>query len=105
MTKPRLSPRKKAILANSEQLAPHRQEFRRRAAFFHEEDLRYLRFLIPPNLRVLEIGCGTGDVLAGLNPSFGVGVDISPAMIDQAARLYPSLEFRVGDTEDSDFIA
>ena len=100
-----LSPRKAAILANSEQLAPRRQQFRQRAAFYHEEDLRYLRFLIPPGLRVLELGCGTGDVLAGLQPSFGLGVDISPAMIDQAKRLHPDLEFKVGDVEDPEFTA
>ena len=81
-----LSPRKAAILANSEQLAPRRQQYKQRAAFYHEEELRYLRFLIPPGQRVLELGCGTGDVLAGAQPSFGFGVDISPAMIDQAKR-------------------
>ena len=71
-----LSPRKAAILANSEQLAAAGSSLGKRAAFYHEEELRYLRFLIPPGLRVLEIGCGTGDVLAGLEPSFGLGVDI-----------------------------
>lgn len=100
-----VSPRKAAILAAFEANAAERQMFRRRAAFFHEEDLRYLRFLIPPGLRILELGCGTGDVLAGLKPSYGLGVDFSPAMIAQARRLHGGLEFRVGDVEDADFIA
>jgi SAM-dependent methyltransferase len=100
-----LSPRKSQVLATSEQTALKREELRRRAAFFHEEDLRYLRFLIPADLRVLEIGCGTGDVLAALKPSFGVGVDFSPAMIEQAKHLHPNLHFKIGDVEDSDFIA
>ena len=38
--------------------------------FFHEEDLRYLRFLIPEGLRVLELGCGIGNTLAGLQAKF-----------------------------------
>jgi SAM-dependent methyltransferase len=101
----KVSPRKAAILAASERNAVQRQAFRRRAAFFHEEDLRYLRFLIPEGLRVLDLGCGTGDVLAGLEPSHGVGVDLSPAMVAEARRLYPDVEFRVGDVEDADFIA
>ena len=100
-----LSSRKKSIFLNSENLAPRRETYRQRAAFFHEEDLRYLRFLIPPGLRVLEVGCGTGAVLAGLEPSFGVGVDISPAMIREAKRLRPGLQFLVGDAEDAEFIA
>lgn len=100
-----MSHRKATILAQAERLAPQRKIFRRRAAFFHEEDLRYLKFLIPEGLRILEIGCGTGDVLAGLEPSYGVGIDFSPAMVAEARLLHPELEFRVGDIEDADFVA
>jgi SAM-dependent methyltransferase len=98
------SPRKADILANSERAAAHREEFWKRAAFFHEEDLRFLRFLIPEGLRVLELGCGTGNVLAGLKPSYGLGIDFSTAMIVQAKRLHPNMHFQVGDIEDPDFI-
>ena len=97
--------RKAAVLDHSERAAPQREFFRQRAAFFHEEDLRYLKFLIPEGLRILEIGCATGSVLAALRPSFGLGVDISPAMIAEAKRLHPGLEFTVGDIEDPDFVA
>jgi SAM-dependent methyltransferase len=100
-----LSARKAAILDHAERSAEKRQLFRRRTQFFHAEDLRYLRFLIPEGLRVLELGCGTGDVLAGLKPSYGVGVDFSPAMVEHARRLHPNLKFKVGDIEDPDFMA
>lgn len=99
-----LSSRKLAILENANRLAGERQAYRRRASFFHGEDNRYLRFLIPEGLRVLEIGCGTGDTLAGLHPSYGLGIDFSPAMVEQAKRVHPDLEFRVGDAEDPDFV-
>jgi SAM-dependent methyltransferase len=99
------SPRKAAILANAERIAPDREALRDRARFFHDEDLKYLRFLVPEGLRVLELGCGTGETLAALKPSHGVGVDFSPAMVAQAPRLHPGLDFRVGDMEDRDFIA
>src|SRR5262249_18065387 len=69
--------------------------------FFHEEDLRYLKFLIPEGARVLELGCGTGDLLAALKPSFGVGVDFSAGMIAQARQAHPGLTFFVGDIEDA----
>jgi SAM-dependent methyltransferase len=92
--------RKLQAWKNAEQEAPRRREWRRRAAFFHSEDNAYLRFLIPPGLRVLELGCGTGDTLAALKPSYGVGIDFSPGMIDGARQAYPHLEFRVGDIED-----
>lgn len=105
LTKHVLSTRKAAILSNAEQAAPTREAYRQRATFFHQEDLRYLRFLIPPGLRVLELGCGTGSLLAGLDPTFGVGVDMSPAMIGEAKRLHPQCQFLVGDAEDAEFVA
>ena len=98
------SPRKTAILAGSEQNAASRERFWQRAEFFHEEDLRYLRFLIPEGLKILELGCGIGNTLAGLKPSLGLGVDFSPAMIAQARRIHPDLQFEVGDVEDPEFI-
>ena len=99
------SQRKSEILASSEENAASRQEFWQRAAFFHEENSRYLRFLIPEGLRVLELGCGIGNTLAELKPGFGLGVDLSPAMIEQARRLHPDLQFQVGDVENSEFLA
>ena len=101
----KFSPRKAEIFASSEQHAASREEFWRRAEFFHEEDSRYLRFLIPEGLRVLELGCGIGNTLAGLKPSFGLGVDFSPAMIAEALRLHPDLQFQVGDVENPEFLA
>ncbi|MCZ8036138.1 MAG: glycosyltransferase [Novosphingobium sp.] len=108
MTKPspgQLSPRKETIRAASDAAAPDRRRWRERHAFFHEEDLRYLSFLVPPGSRVLEIGCGTGDLLTALKPSFGVGVDISSGMIDLAKSAHGGLEFVVGDAEDPAVLA
>jgi SAM-dependent methyltransferase len=55
------------------------------------------RFLVRPGLRVLELGCGRGDLLAALAPAEGVGVDFSPAMIEAARKQHPHLRFIVGD--------
>ncbi|MBI3699915.1 MAG: glycosyltransferase [Afipia sp.] len=96
-----MSPRKAAILQHSEAYAADRERWRAKAQFFHREDERYLHFLIPPGARVLEIGCGTGDTLAALQPSYGLGIDFSPGMIEQARKLHPHLEFRVGDAEEA----
>jgi len=55
------------------------------------------RFLIPSGARVLEVGCGTGDLLAGVQPSHGVGVDFSPEMLALAAERHPDLTFVLAD--------
>ena len=46
---------------------------------------------------MLEIGCGTGDLLAACKPRTGMGLDIAPRMIARAREKYPDLAFVVGD--------
>jgi len=58
---------------------------------------RYFAFLVPPGARVLEIGCGLGDLLAAVRPARGVGVDFSPKAIELARARHPQLEFHVAE--------
>ncbi len=99
------SRRKQAIQELSDRLAPERDRWIERNTYFHQEDRRYMRFLIPEGLSVLDLGCGTGQLLAALNPSRGVGIDFSEGMIEVARHNYPDLEFRVGDVEDPSVLA
>src|SRR5882724_10229828 len=62
-------------------------------AAYREDDRRFMRFLIPPGKRVLELGCGRGDLLAALRPSYGVGVDFGAKTIAKANELHPDLDF------------
>ncbi len=50
---------------------------------------REYRYHIPPGQRVLEIGCGVGDLLAAVEPACGVGIDFSPAMVQAARERHP----------------
>lgn len=100
-----LSSRKQAVRDLYDRLAPTRDAWIERNAFFHAEDRRCLRFLVSEGLKVLDLGCGTGHLLAALKPAYGVGIDISPATIEVARNNYPSerhaeLEFLIGDVED-----
>ncbi|MFQ5953586.1 MAG: glycosyltransferase [Kiloniellales bacterium] len=97
---PALSPRKQAIRDLSDRIADARDDWIRRNAGYYADDRRYMRFLIPPQSRVLEIGCGTGQLLAALEPARGVGLDLSPRMVEVARRKHPNLVFQVGDVED-----
>ncbi len=60
---------------------------------YHRRLVDIYRFLIPPNQRVLEVGSGKGDLLASVAPSRGVGIDLSPRMIEQARQLHPEHAF------------
>lgn len=60
---------------------------------YHRRIERIFRFLVPPGQRVLEIGCGLGDLLPAMRPSEGVGIDLAPEMIRLAAQRHPELRF------------
>jgi SAM-dependent methyltransferase len=81
--------------------------YEQRAAFRPQEAGRYYHlclnnyftFLVPPGMRVLEVGCGLGDLLAAVKPARGVGVDFSEAMVKLARERHPDLEFQVADAD------
>jgi SAM-dependent methyltransferase len=73
--------------------------WRARNPSYHEGIAQTARYYVPRGARVLEIGCGTGDLLASLEPSEGVGVDLSGAMVKAAAQRHPHLEFRQAAAE------
>ena len=81
-------------------VASERERWREKGAYYHKQLEKYLRYLIPPNSSVIEIGCGTGDLLAALTPKRGLGIDISPKMVEVARKKFPHLEFETGDFED-----
>jgi len=86
-----------ARIAHWEAVAGRPARSRRAAACYHRRLEAIYRFLVPPGLRVLELGCGRGDLLAALQPAEGVGIDFAPAMISAARRRHPELRFVLGD--------
>ena len=71
-------------------------------AYYHRKLMDLYRFLVPPGSRVLEIGCARGDLLAALDPAYGVGIDLSPKMIERAREKYPHLTFLMQDAHELD---
>jgi SAM-dependent methyltransferase len=61
---------------------------------------RQYAFWVPPGLRVLEVGCGLGDLLAAVKPARGVGLDFSLAMIALARQRHPELDFQAVDAAE-----
>jgi SAM-dependent methyltransferase len=91
--------RKEELIRRFDKLAVERSGWIERNQYYYDEQLRYYRFLVPEGLSLLELGCGTGDLLGALNPRRGVGVDFSPEMVHRARESHPSLEFREADIE------
>lgn len=95
---------KQLALSQNETSANERSSWIARHRFYYEEDWNYMRFLVPKGKRVLDLGCGAGGLLNALEPTDGVGIDFSQAMIDLARASYPHLRFWRGDVEDLDSI-
>lgn len=60
----------------------------------------YYNLLIPPNARILEIGCGSGDLLARLHVTEVTGIDLSEKHIEQARKRLPHGTFHVQAGEE-----
>ena len=96
--------RKAQIQLQMDKLAEDRDGWIRKNKYFYKNDQSYMQFLVGDNKRILELGCGTGQLLNALNPSYGVGVDLSTNMVSIAQKNYPNLEFIQGDIENPELI-
>jgi SAM-dependent methyltransferase len=88
-----------AIVSHFNQIAPELDRWQAINRYYYRDLARLHQFLIPVGARVLEIGCGTGDLLSAIRPSVGVGVDISPVTVNLAQKNHPHLRFYCADAE------
>ena len=85
---------------HQESVAERREHWIRAHSYFYDRLKRLLRFIVEPGKRVLELGCETGHLLASVEPSYGVGVESSEAMLAVAGRKYSGLRFVSCDVQD-----
>ncbi|MDO5628401.1 MAG: class I SAM-dependent methyltransferase [Mobilicoccus sp.] len=70
-------------------------------------EARLIDAMAPRGARILDAGCGQGRV-GGYLASCGhtvVGVDVDPALVDEAARQFPDATWRQGDLAELDLPA
>lgn len=82
-------------------IAGEYDRWKQRAHYYYRSLQQALSDLIPPGSSVLEVGCGTGDVLASLQPSMGLGSDLSAEMVKRAQEKFPYLNFVQNDISAS----
>lgn len=80
--------------------ASSRAKWKKMNRFYHKSLEKYITFIIPEGRRVLEIGCGMGDLLQATKPAYGYGIDFITENIETANKHYPELHFQVDDVED-----
>jgi SAM-dependent methyltransferase len=82
-----------------ERLSVRRDRWRRRNWFYHKTIEKQYRMIIPEGSTVLELGCGTGDLLNSVKPGIGYGIDFSEGMINKARSKFPNLSFYQADAD------
>ena len=82
--------------------APKRAQKSYLNAYYWEDIYQYVDYFIDEESSVLEIGCGTGDLLNGLKAKKKTGIDFSEEMIAEAKKKYPNIQFEVKEAENLD---
>jgi len=81
-------------------MAPSWRQWQEVNPVYHEQLRRAIKFAVPRGKRILELGCGWGDLLAHLEPERGVGVDRQEAQVKQAREEHPDHEFVTAEATD-----
>jgi SAM-dependent methyltransferase len=81
-------------------IADKRISYRKSRSYYWDSITRYCNYFLHDDLSILELGCGTGELLAKVKGHRKVGIDFSNPMIDNARKQFPEIEFHVMDAQD-----
>src|SRR3989338_494193 len=90
----------KTIQQHYDSLASRRDRYIEKNRYYYSLLYNQYRYFIPRHKKVLEVGCGTGELLHAVAPSVGYGIDISDQMIEIAQGKYPRYVFKTGEIKD-----
>jgi len=71
--------------------------WRKRNSYYYKWLDRIYKFVVRPGSRVLHVGCDCGDLLAAVEPAYGVGIDADPDAIAVARKRFGHLNFHTMD--------
>lgn len=81
-------------------LSVRRIKQRRAKGYYWNDITRHINYFIHEENSVLEIGCGTGELLNDIKAKRKTGIDFSGGMIHQAETQFPDLDLLVMSAED-----
>lgn len=91
--------RRKARIERFDNAAAARAASASHHGYYGTELARLVRSLVPVGSRVLEVGVGSGDLLAAVGGPGSVGIDVSGRMVQIAKERHPGVDIRVVDAE------
>ncbi len=81
-------------------LAKTRIKYRKSKSYYWNSITKYCDYFCHSESSVLEIGCGTGELIYNIKGSKKVGIDFSENMISEAKKQFPDANFRLMDAEN-----
>ncbi len=87
-------------IAYFNKVAETRIATRKKHAYYWNEITEFIDYFSHETLSVLEVGCGTGDLLHQVKGKRKVGIDFSPVMIERGKAEYPELDLRLMSAEN-----
>jgi 2-polyprenyl-3-methyl-5-hydroxy-6-metoxy-1,4-benzoquinol methylase len=88
------------IKQHFDNIAPQYDHFKNKNWYYYKNLKGLYTDLIPEKSIVLEVGCGTGDLISHMNARVAMGIDLSPEMIKIASRKHPEIIFESTVIED-----
>ena len=85
--------KKEIIVEYFDEAAKTRIGYRKKKSYYWDSITEYCNFFIDDDSSVLEIGCGTGELIGNIKGKNKVGIDISQNMIDSARKQFPDIDF------------
>lgn len=76
-------------------IADSRIQYRKSKSYYWDSITNYCNYFIHEDNSVLEIGCGTGELIHSVKGKRKVGIDFSEKMIDNARKQFPETDFKV----------
>ncbi|MCK5056110.1 MAG: glycosyltransferase [Candidatus Aminicenantes bacterium] len=90
---------KQAIKDHFESIAHDYDKWKKKNYYYHDSIKEFFKKNVKPEDKVIEFGCGTGDILNAVNAGYKLGLDIAGEMIKRAREKHPGITFRQHDCE------
>jgi ubiquinone/menaquinone biosynthesis C-methylase UbiE len=82
-------------IAYFDKVAQARIRKRRISRYYWNDITGFCNYFSHEDISVLEVGCGSGELLEGIAAKRKVGIDFSPAMIEAARQKQNGIEYHL----------
>ncbi len=86
-----------------DKIAIDRIKYRKRRSYYWESITKYIDYFLTDDKSVLEVGCGTGELIGKIKGKEKIGIDFSELMIENAKKQFPDVEFYTMEAENLKF--